>query len=308
MFSVLLQLLLAMPLTLGQAIQKPVAAQDTRQYTVYNKCPTPIDLYIAGVKDSTIPKGGYLVKFLGTGAGFFYTDANGGGPARGSVRAAFYEDFYYMVVSPNPINAGLQVEPKGHAASNGFCETIQCNNRGCPQAFSQPPTRFPGRAPTAPTPPFYRCPYPDVPFDITFCPTGGFPNPNQGQPIHFFFQNKCLDVKGGVLANGTPVQIYDCNGSPAQQWFIKIGSTKIKLAGTDFCLDAGTSPANGVQLKIWQCYDNLPSQQWSYTNDHRIALENQGFCVDLENGITTNGNKVQIWKCADNDSNQIWTL
>ena len=26
------------------------------------------------------------------------------------------QDFYYMVVSPNPINAGLQVEPKGHAA------------------------------------------------------------------------------------------------------------------------------------------------------------------------------------------------
>jgi len=91
MFSILLQLLLAMPLTMSQAIQKPVAAPDTRQYTVYNKCPTPIDLYIAGVKDSTIPKGGYLVKFLGTGAGFFYTDANGGGPARGSVRAAFYE-------------------------------------------------------------------------------------------------------------------------------------------------------------------------------------------------------------------------
>jgi hypothetical protein len=35
-------------------------------------------------------------------------------------------------------------------------------------------------------------------------------------------------------------------------------------------------PANGVQLKIWQCYDNLPAQQWYYTADNRIALENQG--------------------------------
>ena len=41
---------------------------------------------------------------------------------------------------------------------------------------------------------------------ISFCPTGAFPN--QGQPIHFnFIQNKCLDVQGGVLADGTPVQM-----------------------------------------------------------------------------------------------------
>jgi hypothetical protein len=35
-------------------------------------------------------------------------------------------------------------------------------------------------------------------------------------------------------------------------------------------------PANGVGLKIWQCFDNLPAQQWFYTDDNRIALEGQG--------------------------------
>lgn len=29
-------------------------------------------------------------------------------------------------------------------------------------------------------------------------------------------------------------------------------------------------------MKIWQCYDNLPAQEWYYTADNRIALENQG--------------------------------
>lgn len=37
-----------------------------------------LDLYI--VKDSSIPKGGDVVKHLNTGAGLFYTDANNGGP------------------------------------------------------------------------------------------------------------------------------------------------------------------------------------------------------------------------------------
>ena len=90
MFSTLLPLLLAIPL-LGHA--KPVARQNTRQYTVYNKCPTSIDLYIGGVKDSTIPQNGNVVKTLSTGAAFFYTDANGGSPtAEGTVRAGFYSD------------------------------------------------------------------------------------------------------------------------------------------------------------------------------------------------------------------------
>ncbi len=88
-------------------------------------------------------------------------------------------------------------------------------------------------------------------------------------------------------------------------------------------------PANGVQLKIWQCYDNLPGQQWYYRADNRIALENQGmiypnvaaiqiwlttshnsgFCMDLENGTTT-GSKahVQTWTCSRDNHNQIWTL
>jgi hypothetical protein len=34
---------------------------------------------------------------------------------------------------------------------------------------------------------------------------------------------------------------YDCNGTPAQNWLFTRGSTKVQLAGTNFCLDAGSS-------------------------------------------------------------------
>ena len=67
-----------------------------RQYTVYNRCPTPIDLYIGGTKQGTIPTDGNVVKTLGTGAGYFFTDANGGSQnANGTIHAGFYD------VSPN---------------------------------------------------------------------------------------------------------------------------------------------------------------------------------------------------------------
>jgi len=94
MTSALLSLVLA-----SIILATPLAGQNTRQYHIYNKCPTPINLYIGGeVKDSTIPLNGSVVKTLGTDPGFFYTDANGGSPnAVGTVRAGFYN------VSWNPM-------------------------------------------------------------------------------------------------------------------------------------------------------------------------------------------------------------
>jgi len=117
-----------------------------------------------------------------------------------------------------------------------------------------------------------------------------------------------LDVRGAIFANGTPVEIFDCNGTPAQAWTFAPGETSIVLANTGFCLDAGSAPANGVGMKIWQCFSSLPAQDWFYTADQRIALTNQGLCLDLTGGNLANGNQVQTWKCTDSDTNQIWTV
>ncbi|KAF9048752.1 G-X-X-X-Q-X-W domain-containing protein [Panaeolus papilionaceus] len=252
----------------------------TRQYFVRNNCPSNINLYIAGTFDSNIARGATVTKTLSDNAGFFYTDANGGSPTTpGTVRTAFSANFYYLVKDPNFVNVELQVAPRGRNATNGFCQTISCGSIGCNQAFPAPPTRFPnpntGLDGTAPSNPYFECPVDNTDYDITFCPSGSFPR--RGNAIHPNGNtSKCLDVRDASFQNGTPVQIYDCNGTPAQRWTVNKGSTKVRLDGTDFCLDAGSNPASGVGLKIWQCFDNLPAQQWNYTLDNRIALEGQG--------------------------------
>lgn len=38
------------------------------------------------------------------------------------------------------------------------------------------------------------------------------------------FGGRCLDVRYGNSANRTPVQIYDCNGTPAQRWWTPMGN------------------------------------------------------------------------------------
>ncbi|KAF9447929.1 carbohydrate-binding module family 13 protein, partial [Macrolepiota fuliginosa MF-IS2] len=123
--------------------------------------------------------------------------------------------------------------------------------------------------------------------------------------------NKCVDVKNSVFANGTAVQIYDCNRTPAQQWVASMGPTTVRLANTNFCLDSTTAaPANGTPMRIWQCIDNLATQQWNFTatlTGGRFTLNNQGICLDLRNaGDVTNGNVVQAWNCLHN-TYQIWT-
>ncbi|KDR84318.1 hypothetical protein GALMADRAFT_205989 [Galerina marginata CBS 339.88] len=283
------------------------------QYKVVNNCPSSVSLYIGGVFDSTLAKGGSTTKALGPDAGFFYTTTNGGTVDGAATRAGFYGDsnshYYYVVKDTTHFNTGISITPN-YSPSGGFCVVAHCDDTSCSTAFSQPPTRFPPPASTPPAPPVYSCPHNDVSYTITFCPSGSFPGGpiSSSHAIHPNFNtNKCMDVRGAKYANGTPVQIYDCNGTGAQKWVLNKGSTKVQLAGTNFCLDAGSTPGNAVGMKIWQCYDNLPAQQWFYTDDNRIALEGKGLCLDLTNGVLTNSNQLQTWKCTNGNNNQVWS-
>ncbi|KAF7760931.1 CAZyme family CBM13 [Agaricus bisporus var. burnettii] len=127
--------------------------------------------------------------------------------------------------------------------------------------------------------------------------------------IHpMYDETKCLDVRQSGYKDGTPVDIFECNGTPAQNWSLQPGTTKVKVAGKNFCLDAGKAPTNGTKLKIWTCYPNLPAQTWYYTDDKRISLKDSGFCMDLTGGSNENYNPVQVWKCTNGNANQIWTV
>ncbi|KAF9034831.1 carbohydrate-binding module family 13 protein, partial [Panaeolus papilionaceus] len=122
-------------------------------------------------------------------------------------------------------------------------------------------------------------------------------------------KNKCLDVRGASFKNGTPVQIYDCNNTPAQKWVIKREQTSIQVAGTNFCLDSSTNAASGTKMKIWQCYPGIPAQTWIYSaNSNYISRLGADQCLDLTDGRLTNSNVVQTWRCSANNRNQVWTV
>jgi choline dehydrogenase-like flavoprotein len=121
--------------------------------------------------------------------------------------------------------------------------------------------------------------------------------------------SQCLDVVDGNFANGTPVQIWACNGNAQQKWVYTTGGfSTVKLAGTNFCLDATeANPADGTKLKIWTCIDRIPAQSWVFNGDKTVALQSAAKCMDLTDGNKGNGNRIQVWDCSSGNVNQQWT-
>ena len=117
--------------------------------------------------------------------------------------------------------------------------------------------------------------------------------------------SKCLDVAGGSTTNGTAVQLYDCNGSTAQQWTVGTDGTVRSLGK---CLDVtSASTADGAKVQLYDC-NGTAAQQWSYnstTGDVVNTAANK--CLDVTGNSSTNGTRAQIWTCSG-AANQKWHL
>jgi hypothetical protein len=74
----------------------------------------------------------------------------------------------------------------------------------------------------------------------------------------------CATVQSGSAGDGVLVNMQNCDASSTAQRWNFMGNGLIQFAGTNFCLDAGSNPANGVQMKIWTCYAGLAQQTWAY--------------------------------------------
>ena len=114
----------------------------------------------------------------------------------------------------------------------------------------------------------------------------------------------CVDVRGASSANFTPVQVYTCNGTNAQQWTVASGNT---LQALGKCLDvdaAGT--ANGTTVDLYDC-NGTGAQVWVPQSDGALLNPESGKCLDDTGWSTTPGTQLQIWSCTG-AANQSWTL
>uniref|UniRef100_UPI0035584E19 lectin n=1 Tax=Streptomyces corallincola TaxID=2851888 RepID=UPI0035584E19 len=114
---------------------------------------------------------------------------------------------------------------------------------------------------------------------------------------------KCLDVAGASSANGTAVQLYDCNGTAAQQWTVGTDGT-VRALGK--CLDVtGNSAADGAKLQLWDCVGGA-NQRWTASGGSLVSALS-GKCADVTGNTAANSTPVQIWSCTG-AANQKWTV
>ncbi|MFK4121472.1 glycoside hydrolase family 19 protein [Streptomyces longwoodensis] len=113
---------------------------------------------------------------------------------------------------------------------------------------------------------------------------------------------KCVDVAGANSANGTAVQLYDCNGTGAQAWS-NPGDGTLRALGK--CLDVvDRSTADGAAVQLWDCSGGS-NQQWVVTGAHDIVNPAANKCLDVRDNTSANGTRLQIWTCTG-AANQKW--
>ncbi|MEY2242693.1 arabinofuranosidase catalytic domain-containing protein [Streptomyces sp. BF23-18] len=116
---------------------------------------------------------------------------------------------------------------------------------------------------------------------------------------------RCLDIVGNGTANGTQVELWDCNGIGGQKWVQRAdGSLFNPQSGR--CLDSPNgATANGTRLRIWDC--NGSAAQKFAVNAGAPVPGPGGTCADVagdDNG--SNATAVQLWSCQSYAVDQHW--
>ncbi|MGW4787710.1 RICIN domain-containing protein [Streptomyces sp. NPDC004230] len=133
--------------------------------------------------------------------------------------------------------------------------------------------------------------------------TTGNTSGGTGSPITGL-AGKCVDVAGANPANGTPVQLYDCNGTAAQKWTVGSDGT-VRALGK--CLDVvGNGTADGSKVQLWDCTGG-PNQKWTVSGARDIVNPQANKCLDVTDNNSANGTRLQIWSCSGG-ANQKWTV
>ena len=114
----------------------------------------------------------------------------------------------------------------------------------------------------------------------------------------------CLDVDGGLAADGTRIQQWQCNDTGAQRFRVEdlgAGLARLVNVPTGKCVDvAAAGTADGTPIQLWTC-NGTGAQSFRIDDvgggNVRIVNAHSNTCVDVDAAATGDGIKVQIWTC-----------
>jgi Ricin-type beta-trefoil lectin domain len=112
----------------------------------------------------------------------------------------------------------------------------------------------------------------------------------------------CIDVRDGATADGTPIVLFQCHGSPNQRWFIGQGEIEENYGS---CLDVqGSAGVAGSVIILVTC-NGRPSQQWRVVDGQIMGIGDK--CLDSAGSAAVNLTPLTLADCAGTPS-QKWTI
>ncbi|MFI0719788.1 LamG-like jellyroll fold domain-containing protein [Streptomyces sp. NPDC021224] len=137
--------------------------------------------------------------------------------------------------------------------------------------------------------------------------SGARPAATPSGPLASKVPGVCADDPSGATANGTKVQVYTCNGSPAQNWTAYPDGTLHPGSHAKICVDvasAGTTAGSLVQL---DACSTSAAQQWQVLDDGQVKNAHSGLCLADPGSTTTLGTQLALAAC-DNGTAVTWSI
>ncbi|MCB0574039.1 MAG: ricin-type beta-trefoil lectin domain protein [Saprospiraceae bacterium] len=128
---------------------------------------------------------------------------------------------------------------------------------------------------------------------------------NQNRILYAGNTKKCLDVYQGNMANGTNIQLYDCNNGAAQNWYFDANVIRFNK-DRNKCLDLTQSKTdNGANIQLFDCNDTN-AQKWTYNGITKSfhSWVDPTKCIDVDHGNTANSTNIQLFDCNGTGAQQ----
>ncbi len=114
---------------------------------------------------------------------------------------------------------------------------------------------------------------------------------------------KCMDVQSSQTANGTKIQLWQCNGTGAQSFRTEdLGGGVVRFVNTNSnkCIDARAAGTyDGTPIQLYDC-NGTGAQSFTYRyvgGSFSLVNTNSNKCVDIQSNRSDDGAPFQLWSC-----------
>ncbi|WP_433826193.1 ricin-type beta-trefoil lectin domain protein [Actinoplanes sp. CA-015351] len=128
-----------------------------------------------------------------------------------------------------------------------------------------------------------------------------------GKASYIGLNNACLDVSGGAAAAGTKIQLWGCNGTPAQKWSFKPSASQndanlgtLSQHNGAWCAQPAANTA-GSAVALQKC-DGSAAQQLRRSTTGQLTHVASGLCITA----TADNTGVSLVACATGNAGQVW--